>query len=218
MFVLHFEAMTRPLFVQKMINRAGKVYNTPFLDEASKIRTKYLTDRYAESGEESLHDAYLAMHVFDEDKMSKCLETGFVVNIDDREFINKNVTNSHGDVMAYSVHEDMVRAVDVAALDNASFIPIRITANFDGSECFISFIQNGKARFVCSDRDGIPRKSKGNVAQVFGLNKDKTGLVSIRFDFKNDEKRNPQFLTANKAGSVAFSKEVINDWEKFNIN
>lgn len=218
MFILHFEAMTRPLFVQKMINRAGKVYNTPFLDEASKIRTRYLTDRYAESGEESLHDAYLKMHVFDEHKMSKCLETGFVVNIDDRKFVNKNVTNSHGDIMAYSVYEDMVRAVDEAVLDNASFIPIRITANYDSSECFISFIQDGKANFVCSDRDGVPRKSRGNVAQVFGLSKDKNGFISIKFDFKYDEKRKPQFLSANKSGSVAFSKEVIMDWEKFNLN
>lgn len=221
MFILHFEAMTRPLFVQKMINRAGKVYNTPFLDEVSKIRTKYLTDRYVEGGEESLREAYLAMHVFDEEKMSKCLQAGFVVNIDNQQVTNANVINSHGDILSYSVQEDMVKAVPEAVLDNASYIPIRITASYDSSECFISFIQNGKASFIGSDRDGVPRKSRGNIAQVFGLSKDKSALISIKFGFngfKNEDSKSPRFLTANKSGSVAFAREVIKDWEKFTIS
>lgn len=217
MYILHFEAMTRDLFVQKMVNRAGKVYNTPFLDEASKIRTKYLTDLYAEIGEESLHNAYLDMHVFDDEKMSKCLETGFVVKIDEKEHKSKRIINAHGDVMAYSVIDGIVKAVDESAIDDVYIIPIMLHEKYDNSECYIYFLENGNSHFICSDRDGTPRKSKGRHAQIFRLIKDKNGIISIRFEFKNDDKKEPQFLTANRSGSVSFSRPTIKDWEKFKV-
>lgn len=218
MFVLHFESMTRPLFVQKMVNRASKVYNTPFLDEISKARTKYLTDGFAENGEEYLHEAYKKMHVFDNVKMAKCLESGYVVNIKDREYKKNNVYTSHGDVLAYSVAEKKVKAIDELVVDNKNFIPVKVIANYNNSECYISFIQNNKASYVCSDRDGVPRNTRGSFAQVFKLIKDKNGLISIQCEYKNEDSKQPQFLTANKSGTVMFSRPAINDWEKFSIS
>jgi len=210
MFILHFEAMTLPLFIKKMMNRVGKVYNTPFLEKTIKERTKYLTDKYQEKGEKFLKNAYKDMNIFDDDRLSTCMLRGYVININDLKYNRNKLLNRHGDVLVYSYKEKTVRAIDNQYNCNENYSPIYMVKDHLETECYLGYInKRGDSCYIQVQSNANLTQTDNHSAEIFSIEKDENGLFSIKL------KEKTKYLSSNKRGDTKFIRDEIKAWEKF---
>lgn len=217
LFLMHFEAQTPEYFANKIKNRANKTFNIGFLDTPSVQRIKNIINNYNNNGESYLSEIYGYMHVFDDKRLSKCIDAGLVLAIENKymqeSLKHKRIQTYHGEFFVLDRKKLKVIAIRECDYNSSEHCYIHIIFNLTREDlrksAFLYTIFDNQIKYLTLNRDGFLILYSKAKAQL--LNAATQGEL---FSLQSEDK----FLSARKDGSVQLIAELKRDWELFSLS
>ncbi|MGL3044456.1 glycosyltransferase family 2 protein [Acinetobacter pecorum] len=213
-FILHFESMTQEFFIEKNLKRISNEFYVPFLEKKSKERLSYFKENYEKDGEGFLEKIYMDMHVFNTKTMNKCLESGYITNINFYEFKDEAyIETYHGTIIVFNREKEEVVAIRKEDFNKNLHCKVLIYNTLDGNNV--------------SQKAYLYTKVDGKVCYLYLNNKNKITLINTKkaqlFEFIRNKSffslgLNGKFLKCKKNNEVKLEADIINNWELFKVN
>src|SRR5690606_38454500 len=133
----------------------------------SKERLSYFKENYEIDGEGFLEKIYMDMNVFNTKTMNKCLESGYITNINFYEFKDEAyIETYHGTIIVFNIEKKEVVAIRKEDFNKNLHCKVLIYSTLDGNNV--------------SQKAYLYTKVDGKVCYLYLNNKNKITLINTK--------------------------------------
>src|SRR5690606_21033934 len=146
--------------------------------------------------------------------MNKCLENGYITNINFYEFKDETyIETYHGTIIVFNIEKKEVVAIRKEDFNKNLHCKVLIYNTLDGNNV--------------SQKAYLYTKVDGKVCYLYLNNKNKITLINTKkaqlFEFIRNKSffslgLNGKFLKCKKNNEVKLEADIINNWELFKVN
>lgn len=215
--LLHFEALTPDIFIQKNINRANNIFKVSQLGRLESERVKYIADLYKQSGVEGLYKLYSSMHVLSSNVIESAKKLFLLEEIDINKQGHRNIgnylTTIHNTIIVYNEEVNKVQSIEFNAIDSNNYSPVFFNFDINKGIGYFFFIKDKISYYLFPDENGYLVSYPSRKSIFYGVEV----LDKINTQFAIFVLSSKLYLTITPKGEVRFRAEQVQAWEKISL-